>query len=159
MNKKILYIILAVFVVLVGFFILNKKSENLTTNTDVTSKVEDKVDNLNDVTILPFKSGVSGTVLLGPTCPGPTRSDSSDNACADRPYETSIQVMKAGDSKSLFASITTNKVGKFAIMLPPGDYTLQPTGGSVFPRCGVQNVTVSPNVILEVNLSCDSGIR
>ncbi len=106
--------------------------------------------------ILPYNSGVSGQVLLGPTCP--VERIPPDPACADKGYETTVQATIVGRS-SPFATINTDKEGRFTIMLPPGSYTIEPVGGKVLPRCETKSVTISPGVILQTNLSCDSGIR
>ncbi|KKQ55042.1 MAG: hypothetical protein US74_C0044G0015 [Parcubacteria group bacterium GW2011_GWA2_38_13] len=83
-----------------------------------------------------------------------------DPNCADKPYTTSVQVIEVGSPKSSpFAVAETNEEGNFQIMLPPGDYALQPIGGKPMPLCETQNVTIEPGVIKDVNLSCDSGIR
>lgn len=106
----------------------------------------------------PSNSGVRGTVLLGPTCP--VERIPPDPNCADKPYQTTVQIIAVGSPKSSpFATAKTDKEGRYEIMLPPGEYALQPVGGSVMPRCETKNVTIKPNVILEVNLSCDTGIR
>ena len=108
--------------------------------------------------ILPYNSGVRGTVLLGPTCP--VMREPPDPNCADKPYATIVQVIAIGSPKSSpFATVETDKEGRYKVMLPPGEYALQPVGGSVMPRCGTKNVTIEPDVILETDLSCDTGIR
>jgi hypothetical protein len=122
---------------------------------NVDTEVIDNTDN----TILPFKSGINGIVLIGPTCPGPTRIDSSDN-CGDKPYQTVVQVVLVqGSERSVFTYAETDSEGRFSAALPPGNYSLQPRGGSVFPRCGVVDITVKPDMVLGVELLCDSGIR
>ena len=108
--------------------------------------------------LLPLDSGVEGVVTIGPTCP--VESLPPDPNCADRSYTTSIQVISIGSPKSSpFATIESDKDGKYKIMLPPGEYALQPVGGSVMPRCETKNITIEPSKVIEVNLSCDSGIR
>lgn len=107
--------------------------------------------------ILPYDSGVEGVVTLGPTCPVMRVGDTS---CADRPYVTTVQIIRIGSPKSSpFATIQTDKYGKYKIMLPPGDYALQPVGGPVLPRCETREVTLVPAKIIKMDLSCDSGIR
>lgn len=107
--------------------------------------------------ILPFDSGVEGVVMLGPTCPVMREGDDS---CADKPYATNIQVIEVGSpNSSPFATVESDEQGKYKIMLPPGEYALQPVGGSVMPRCETKNITIDPSKIIEINLSCDSGIR
>lgn len=113
---------------------------------------------LAGVTGPPNNSGVRGTVLLGPTCP--VMREPPDPNCADKPYATTVQVMAIGSPKSSpFATVETDKEGRYKIMLPPGEYGLQAIGGTPFPSCGTQNITIEPDVILETDLSCDTGIR
>ena len=108
--------------------------------------------------ILPFDSGMRGQVLLGPTCP--VMRDPPDPQCADKPYATTIQVIRIGSPvSSPFATVKTDTEGNYSVSLPPGAYALQPKSGQVFPRCETKEVTVVPSKILEVNLSCDTGIR
>jgi len=103
-------------------------------------------------------SGVRGQVLLGPVCP--VMRDPPDPQCADKPYATTIQVIRVGSPvSSPFATVKTDTEGNYSVSLPPGAYALQPKSGQVFPRCETKEVTVVPSKILEVNLSCDTGIR
>lgn len=103
-------------------------------------------------------SGVRGKVLLGPTCP--VMRDPPDPQCADKPYATTIQVIKAGSPvSSPFATTKSDTEGKYEISLPPGAYSLQPSSGAVFPRCTAKEVTIIPATMLEADLSCDTGIR
>lgn len=107
--------------------------------------------------ILPFDSGVEGIVTLGPTCPVMREGDTS---CADKPYATTIQVIVLGSPKSSpFATVESDKDGRYKIMLPPGEYAIQPVGGSSLPRCETKNITIEPSKIIKANLSCDTGIR
>ncbi|OGD67157.1 hypothetical protein A2442_02045 [Candidatus Campbellbacteria bacterium RIFOXYC2_FULL_35_25] len=108
--------------------------------------------------ILPFDSGVTGKVLLGPVCP--VMQYPPDPACDDRPYETTVQVISVGSPKSSpFATVKTNKDGEYTLMLPPGKYGLQAIGGNPLPWCATKEITIKPSVILQINLSCDTGIR
>ena len=103
-------------------------------------------------------SGVKGQVMLGPVCP--VMQDPPDPQCADRPYETTIQVIKVGSPQSApFKTTQTDSNGRYSVTLPPGDYALQPLGGNVFPSCETKEVTVVASKIIEANLSCDTGIR
>ena len=108
--------------------------------------------------ILPFKSGVKGQVFLGPTCP--VMRIPPDPNCADRPYQTTVQVIAIGSPRSSpFATAETDADGKYEVKLPPGEYGLQSVGGKMLPRCETKNVTIGPDEMVEANLSCDSGIR
>lgn len=102
-------------------------------------------------------SGVAGIVTIGPTCPVVRQGDIS---CADKPYSTTIQVIEVGSPKnSPFTTTESAQDGKYKINLPPGEYSIQPVGGSVMPRCEWKNITIKPSTMLNVNLFCDSGIR
>src|SRR3989344_3164978 len=108
--------------------------------------------------ILPYDSGVRGQVLLGPTCP--VMKDPPDPQCADKPYATTIQVIRVGSPVSTpFATVATDTQGNYSVSSPPGAYALHPTSGKVFPRCETKEVTVTPSEVLVVNLLCDTGIR
>jgi len=108
--------------------------------------------------ILPFDSGVYGTVLLGPICP--VIKDPSDPACEDKPYATIVRAIRLGSPKSSpFATVESDKEGGYKLSLPPGEYGIQPVGGIPFPACETKNVVIEPNLMSEVNLSCDTGIR
>ena len=108
--------------------------------------------------ISPLDSGVEGIVALGPTCP--VMRNPPDPTCADKPYSTTIQVINIGSPRSSpFTTVTSDKEGKYKIMLPPGEYALQPIGGSVMPRCETKNIKIEPVKVINVNLSCDTGIR
>ncbi|MDP3955752.1 MAG: Gmad2 immunoglobulin-like domain-containing protein [bacterium] len=110
------------------------------------------------VGILPFNSGVRGRVLRGPVCP--VMQNPPDPNCADKPYESVVQVITAGTSKnSLFSSVETNMDGEYQAMLPPGNYSIQAVGGNPFPACSAVSVTIEPDVMTDLNLSCDTGIR
>lgn len=101
---------------------------------------------------------VSGHILLGPTCP--VMQNPPDPACADKPYQTTIQVIKVGSPSSApFTTATSNAQGYYEVSLPPGEYALQPVGGAVLPRCETKEVTVVANGTLILNLACDTGIR
>ncbi|TSC76031.1 MAG: hypothetical protein G01um101431_1049 [Parcubacteria group bacterium Gr01-1014_31] len=108
--------------------------------------------------ILPYDSGVQGKVILGPNCP--VQREPPDPACADKPYVTAVQVIAADSPSSApFAIAETDQEGNFRVMLPPGEYGLQPVGGNPFPRCETQTIAIEPGALHEVRLSCDTGIR
>ena len=103
------------------------------------------------------ESGVEGVVTIGPTCPVMREGDTS---CADKPYVTVVQVIELGSPKSSpFSTAETNAEGRYKVLLPPGNYALQPIGGRVMPRCETREVTVVSSIMTNVDLSCDSGIR
>lgn len=148
-----------------GFNVIDESSADEIIKRIFSDEVEDDDDTDNDIiddetdeinNILPFDSGIMGKVLLGPVCPVVREGDTS---CDDKPYVTTINIFNSRGIDSPFSSVDSDKDGDYKVMLPPGDYTLRPTGGNIFPRCGEQSVMVEPGVISEINLFCDTGIR
>ena len=108
--------------------------------------------------ILPFDSGAEGTVLLGPTCP--VMKTPPDPNCADKPFVTIVEVYAVGGPEGIpFATVNTDKEGKYKVILPPGEYSIQAQGGKPFPTCSPKTITIGPNAMQKLNLSCDTGIR
>jgi len=108
--------------------------------------------------ILPFDSGVYGTVLRGPICP--VMQNPPQPECDDQPFDTTVQVIaKYSTNSAPFATAKTNAKGEYSFQLPPGEYVLQAVSGKPFPSCQSQTITVQPKVMQEVVLSCDTGIR
>ncbi len=101
-------------------------------------------------------SGVSGIVLLGPTCP--VERIPPDPNCADKPYATLIAIFPASDP--VHAKVITKSAadGTFSASLPPGDYTIG-AGDSNLPRCDHPTVTVPANGYATTTVRCDTGIR
>lgn len=104
------------------------------------------------------KSGVKGVITLEPTCP--VERIPLDPTCAPKGYKTTVQVISVASPNSApFTTTATNASGEYYVLLPPGKYALQPVGGNTLPRCETKEVTVVNNIIHEVNLICDTGIR
>lgn len=106
--------------------------------------------------VLPYNSGIRGTVSLGPTCP--VMRIPPDPQCADKPYAVAITVYRAG-SQTPFIIGSSNASGAFELSLPPGSYTLSAGSGTMLPRCAEVEVTVSANKYISTAISCDTGIR
>lgn len=106
---------------------------------------------------LPLNSGISGTVLLGPTCP--VMRDPPDPECNDKPYQTTITVARASSPALVFARTESAANGTFRVSLPPGEYVIHASGGAVLPRCGDVSISVGSNTYAKVDISCDTGIR
>ncbi len=102
------------------------------------------------------KSGIEGTVTIGPTCPVQNVNDSN---CADRPYKGLIHVM--GANKAYVTQFQANAQGNFKIELEPGTYTIDPQSpmDNVLPRANPQDVTVVSGTFTIVNIQYDSEIR
>lgn len=155
--KKI-YIILGITTVLIIVLVANQKNEPVPIIGTPVEQPKPLPTGGGGGGILPFDSGIEGIVTLGPTCP--VEKVPPDPNCTDRSYATTVQATMVGNQKDLpFATTASNKEGKYKIMLPPGEYTIQAVGGKILPRCESKNVTIEPSKIIQVNISCDTGIR
>jgi hypothetical protein len=103
-----------------------------------------------------IKSGIEGTVTLGPTCPVQRVDDPS---CDDQPYPGVIHV--SGTNATSVTIFQADSQGKFKIELEPGKYTIDPQTPmeKLFPRPANQDVTVVAGAFTTVNIQYDSGIR
>lgn len=96
-------------------------------------------------------SGLRGTVLAGPACPGPARVDSP---CPDRPVAMTVEVVQG---TSVVATVTAGPDGRFSVALAPGSYVLRSRSG--LPALRPQSVSVTQGTYTEVELHADTGIR
>ena len=97
-------------------------------------------------------SGIRGTVLAGPACPGPARVDSP---CPDRPVRMTVEVVQGG---TVVATFTTSNDGTFSAALAPGAYTVRSKAG--LPALRPQSVTVEAGRYADMAvLHADTGIR
>jgi hypothetical protein len=101
-------------------------------------------------------SGITGQVLIGPTCGGPVSADPSTE-CADQPYPTTVQVLDS--SGQLITQFTTDAEGRFRIALQPGSYTLHPASTGRLPTASDQDIQVVGGQYLTVTITYDSGMR
>jgi hypothetical protein len=112
-----------------------------------------------DSGVVQQESGITGTVMMGPTCPVVNGSDGTK--CADKPYSTTIWVM-SGDGSRQVTSFVSDKDGKFKIKLVAGTYVLQrPTGkdDARYPMMNAQTIVVKTGAYTPVEIQFDSGIR
>ncbi len=106
--------------------------------------------------VAPSNSGVRGTVSLSPTCP--VERVPPDPACAPKPYEAPIAILRKGEQKP-FVVGTSNAEGVFQFSLAPGSYTLLTGELKKIPHCASVEVLVKANEYASTTISCDSGIR
>ena len=96
-------------------------------------------------------SGIRGTIVAGPACPGPARLDS---ACPDRPVAMTVEVVSGS---AVAATFTTDSAGTFSVSVAPGTYTLRSKSG--LPALKSQPVVVVAGAYTDVELHADTGIR
>jgi hypothetical protein len=99
----------------------------------------------------PANTGIRGTVLAGPACPGPARLDSP---CPDRPVAMTIEVVRGSD---VAATFTTDATGQFSVGVASGTYTLRSKNG--LPALTSTTVVVVDGQFTSVELHADTGIR
>ena len=97
-------------------------------------------------------SGMTGTVLAGPACPGPARIGSP---CPDRPVAMQLTFLRDG---SQVAMATSTPDGRFKVDLAPGRYTIRGAKGGL-PAVREVTVDVPAGTYIDVQISADTGIR
>jgi hypothetical protein len=100
---------------------------------------------------IPANTGIRGTVLAGPACPGPARLDSP---CPDRPVSMTVEVMSG---TTVAATFTTDTAGRFSVGVGAGTYTLRSKTG--LPTLKSPTVVVVDGQFTDVELHADTGIR
>jgi hypothetical protein len=99
-------------------------------------------------------SGIRGIVLLGPVCP----TDSGDTSPCLTPYAANLVITDSDGN--VVTSVTSGSDGRFEVLLPPGDYVIQPDNGpDGNPSSIPQPVTVAPDEFEEVEIDYDTGLR
>jgi hypothetical protein len=106
------------------------------------------------VRIVPQDSGIQGTALIGPACPGPVQVD---NPCPDQPYQGVLILLDAAGN--IAAEIQTNQDGSFQVALPPGTYRITTAPGKMLPVSPAEEIRVEPGQYTAVQISFDSGMR
>jgi hypothetical protein len=102
------------------------------------------------------KGTITGTVMLGPTCP--VERNPPDPQCADKKYSTLVAIFKASDPVHAVVLTRSDAAGNFSASLPPGSYVVG-AGESNLPRCSHENATVTANKTTNISVFCDTGIR
>jgi hypothetical protein len=97
-------------------------------------------------------SGIRGTILAGPACPGPARAESP---CPDRPAAMTVEVVSG---TTVVATFTTDANGTFSVGVAPGTYTLRSKGG-LPPTLKPTTVVVAADRYTDVELHADTGVR
>ncbi len=98
-------------------------------------------------------SGITGKVLIGPTCP----VERPGRVCV-RPYQATITIRRE-PRHTLVGRVRSSAAGHFRMALKPGRYLLQPQNGHPYPRSSPQLATVDIHRYTVVLIGYDSGIR
>ena len=102
----------------------------------------------------PPASGIEGVITFSPNHPGPIRKGEAGEAPL---AETSFVVTSAAGGVKSFS---TDKQGRFRILLPPGHYTItRQERTSRIGSYGPFEIDVTAGNIAKVEWRCDSGMR
>lgn len=102
----------------------------------------------------PPGTGISGVVMLGPTCP----VENVESPCPDRPFQGDVLATASDGSTT---RISTDAQGRFTMNLRAGTYVViavSPSGGGP-PTPVPQTVQVRTGSYTRVTLEVDTGIR
>lgn len=104
------------------------------------------------------RSGVTGTVHLGPQCPVETAGEPcEDEPAAGVPVTVSEQLPgEAYAAGEVVARGETDADGRFRIAVPPGEYVVTAEAGM---SCEFMDARVTDGTWTEVDVPCDTGIR
>lgn len=104
------------------------------------------------------ESGISGMVLLGPTCP--VVKDPPEEECADKPYATTL-VVTTPDQSRVVKEFRSEETGKFTVQVEPGEYTIRSAAAAnILPFCSNSGlIKVDAGAYTETTIFCDTGIR
>ncbi|MFZ2149575.1 MAG: hypothetical protein WAV15_00225 [Minisyncoccia bacterium] len=136
----------------VNYIILNSPDKY----TEVSYVVPEPQDEKENPPKTDAKSGVTGIVTTSPTCP--VERIPQEPGCEPRPYSTSINIIKEGDTK-IIKTIESDARGEFSVDLVPGSYILRAENEGIFPRCNELTVEVKSGKYTKTEMSCDTGIR
>ena len=96
--------------------------------------------------------GIWGAITAAPTCP----VERPGQHCAPRGVAATVKAERRGQTVN---STQSNSAGDYAMKLRPGTYTIVVDTGSTLPRCPTKTVTVAKFQSVQVNITCDTGIR
>ena len=106
----------------------------------------------SQTTAATVRSGITGTVQAGPTCPVET----PESPCPDRPVEDARVTAKGGGTTKTTRSDAS---GGFRLRLKPGTYTVTATSDGLLGGCDEQRVRVVRQRYTDITITCDTGIR
>jgi hypothetical protein len=103
---------------------------------------------------------LSGTVTIGPNCPGPETGSQGCPTPPDAYAARKILVYNAAKT-TLLHTVDIDSRGLYTILLVPATYVLDLKTSSAPDRTGELpvNVTIQANVTTVVNVNIDTGIR
>jgi hypothetical protein len=109
----------------------------------------------------PATTGVTGRILIGPTCPTVSPSCPPAKAVQGTVRIEQAQASRGGSSSGdVVARVPSDAAGNFSAQLAPGRYLLVvEQSADSFPRARPSLVDVQNGVVTDVTLALDTGIR
>jgi hypothetical protein len=95
---------------------------------------------------------LSGTISVGPTCPGPQL----DSAHCSQPLPA-VRLRLLNTKEEPVAEAVSDGKGRFEFAAPPGHYSVDVLVAGKLPRCPRTTVTIPSQTALLID--CDSGRR
>jgi hypothetical protein len=102
-------------------------------------------------------SGVTGVVVLWPSCPVEGIPEQSEDDCRGLPTEATLRVRdRAADSVAV--TVHVGQDGRFRVTLRPSEYTVTAEAPGT-DYCKPVDVTVRAGEYADVVVTCDTGLR
>ena len=101
-------------------------------------------------------TGITGHVLLGPTCPVEQAGSPCPGQAAPAGIRVTVLQFRAEGAMPIVATTETDAEGAFQVPLRPGKYVVQADAGMF---CKPVDVLVPDGPPPHVEVTCDTGIR
>jgi hypothetical protein len=101
-------------------------------------------------------TGITGHVLLGPTCPVESEATPCPEQAVPAGVRVTVSQWRAEGDLPVVATTETGAGGEFRVSLPPGKYVVQADAGMF---CKPVDVLVPDGPPPHVEVTCDTGIR
>jgi hypothetical protein len=101
-------------------------------------------------------TGITGHVLLGPTCPVENAASPCPDQAAPAGVRVTVSKWRAQGALRIVATTETGADGEFQVPLRPGKYVVQADAGMF---CKPIDVLVPDGQPTHVEVTCDTGIR